>query len=82
MRLIGSVLRLTDDGAVLLTERQQRYFVPLRELRGMRLERGHVVSFRPAQGAHGAAIALDVRRHRPLLSIHDGARTAIGGART
>ena len=68
MRLVGGVVRHVEDGVVLITSSRQRYFVPARELRGMRLERGMVLTFRPAQGASGAAIALDVRRLQERLS--------------
>src|SRR4029453_8686701 len=78
MRLIGAVMRLTEDGAALCTRRNsgrtQRYFVPTRELRGLRLVRGDLLTFRPARGASGSAIALHVRRYTLPSSADDALR--------
>jgi len=41
-------------------ERGARYFAPWKEIRAIRLRRGDLVSFQPAQGARKSAIALDV----------------------
>jgi hypothetical protein len=77
VRLVGAVMRLVEDGAVILRN-NVRYFAPLRELGGLRLERGNLVSFTPATGARRNPVGLAVRLHDRRLADQEQRRWVVG----